>query len=127
MTRQSAALTQKQKIDAENINTRVRELNDFFRRDILNRDLGTLILTAGVAAFKDEIIATIIREVQTFEDFNEINDPHSEHESGAFEFSGMRYIWKIKYFLRGTKFCSPDKTDTEITHRVITIMRADEL
>lgn len=126
MTRQSAALTRNAKNYAEKIKTRVRELNDNFRRDILNRDLGTLILTAGVAALKDEIIALLVRDVQTFEDFSEGNDPYGEHDFGALNFRDIKYFWKIDYYRPGTRFHSKNKANPKITHRVLTIMRADE-
>jgi hypothetical protein len=126
MTRQSAALTVKAENYTADPNARVRELNDAFRRDIFNRHLGTLMITAGVAALKDGDRFALVREVQCFEDFNENNDPYSEHEFGAIDFKDERYFFKIDYYDKNNRFHSPDKASPELTNRVLTIMQADE-
>lgn len=126
MYRETAALTASAKNNAEIINARVRELNDNFRRDIFNPSLGELFLTAGVGALKDGDRFALIQEVQCFEDFDEGNDPYGEHDFGRIDFKGEKYFFKIDYYDRNKEFHSPDKSNPDLTTRVLTIMHASE-
>ncbi|MDD4556476.1 MAG: DUF3768 domain-containing protein [Alphaproteobacteria bacterium] len=126
MVIQTAALTANVKNNAVGSTTRVRELNDTFRRDIFNINLGTLFFTPGVAALKDGDRFALITEVQCFEDFNENNDPWQEHDFGRIDFQGERYFFKIDYYDKAMQFHSPDKSDHTLTNRVLTIMHASE-
>jgi hypothetical protein len=126
MTTQTAALTAKARNYIADPTARVRELNDNFRRDIFNRNLGTLIITAGVAAMKDEDRFALVREVQCFEDFNEGNDPYGEHEFGAIDFHKEKYFFKIDYYDKNNRFHSKNKASSLLTNRVLTIMQACE-
>lgn len=106
---------------------KIRALNDNFRRHILlSVPQGEVILTAGVSALQDEAILLLINEVRCFEDFNEDNDPHSEHDFGATTLKGERYFWKIDYYDNSLRFHSDNPADPKLTRRVLTIMRADE-
>ncbi len=113
-------------LNQENKTALVCKLNDTFRRNVLDRRLGTLLLTAGVAALKHEDITNIIEEVQCFEDFNEDNDPYGEHDFGAFNYHGQKYFFKIDYYAKGTSQYSKDEANPDITNRVLTIMHASE-
>jgi hypothetical protein len=130
MTTQSAGLTAKtakHTAPSQNINTaRVRELNDNFRRDLLNPTLGMLVFSAGVSAMQDGERFGLIDEVRCFEDFNANNDPHHEHDFGALNFHGEKYFWKIDYYDKAMQFHSPDKSKAALTQRVLTIMQANE-
>jgi hypothetical protein len=106
---------------------RVRELNDTLRRNILSPiALGEVVLTAGVAALKDDDRFALLDAVCCFEDFDESNDPYGEHDFGAVKFKGEKYFFKIDYYDNNLEFHSPDKSDQKLTRRVLTIMRADE-
>ncbi len=83
MTRHTATLTAETQKNIPDPTLRVRRLNDDFRRDIFNSNLGELFYTAGVAALKDEAIFALVQEVQTYEDFNPNNDPYGEHDFGS--------------------------------------------
>ncbi len=72
---------------------RIRDLNDAFRKSMA-RDV---YLTAGVAALTEPSQAEVIRRVKTFDAFTEDNDPHGEHDFGAFEFAGQKFFWKDRY------------------------------
>jgi hypothetical protein len=54
------------------------------------------------------------------------NDPHGEHDFGAFEVAGVRFFWKIECYDRAMEFGSEDPSDPAQTTRVLTIMLADE-
>jgi hypothetical protein len=63
---------------------------------------------------------------QTFDDFNEGNDPYEEHDFGSFELAGETFFWKIDYYDNDMTFESEDPADPEKTTRVLTIMFAGE-
>ncbi len=127
MYRETAALTQNTKNNPADPTLRVRELNDNLRRNIFtSQPHGEIILTAGTAALNDFDRFNLLTEVQCFEDFTEDNDPYQEHDFGAIDFKGEKYFWKIDYYDRNKEFHSPDKSDPNLTCRVLTIMQACE-
>ena len=87
---------------------------------------GRLFLTAGIAQKSPDEQAEIMRRVFEFSDFTEDNDPHGEHDFGAFDFAGERIFWKIDCYDQDMKFGSPDAADPMVTTRVLTILLADE-
>lgn len=98
-------------------------LNDTFRR---YPGGGTLAVTAGVIALGEAALPAILALVQAFDGFNPDNDPHGEHDFGAFEWCGERLFWKIDCYDRRMQFGSPDPLDPSVTTRVLTIMLASE-
>ena len=102
---------------------RIKELNDAFRRSFVG---GRVMLTAGVDALPSDVKAMAIRKVSTFDAFDADNDPHREHDFGAFDLAGRRFFWKIDYYDRGCRYGSEDPSDPEQTTRVLTIMLAEE-
>lgn len=105
---------------------KIRTLNDTFRRDLYNSTLGTLILTAGVGVLSNTDRFALLDEVRCFEDFTLANDPYGEHDFGAINFHGEKYFWKIDYYNQALHAHSPNPANAKLTHRVLTIMRADE-
>ena len=103
---------------------KIRELNDRFRRTLGTS--GKRLMTAGVAALPFADQAAIVGKVMNFEDFTEDNDPHGEHDFGAFDFKHERIFWKIDYYDSACKYGSPNPADPAQTTRVLTIMLADE-
>ena len=75
---------------------KIRELNDAFRR--LQSGGGKLLLTQGIGAPPQADQIAILGKVANFDDFSEDNDPHGEHDFGAFEHAGDRIFWKIDYY-----------------------------
>ena len=61
-----------------------------------------------------------------FDDFCHANDPHEEHDFGAFDADGHMIMFKIDYFDESLTYHSPDPADPSVTKRVITIMLAEE-
>lgn len=106
---------------------KIRALNDEFRRNIFtNNTLGDICLTAGVAALTPWEQLKLLEEVATFEDFDADNDPDREHDFGSIEYKGTDYFFKIDYYDNDLKYHSPDPANDSLTHRVLTVMRADE-
>lgn len=104
--------------------TEIRRLNDEFRKNPLGK--GEVLLTAGVRALGDAVATAALLAVREFTAFTPDNDPHGEHDFGAFEITGERLFWKIDYYDLSLKAHSPDPADAAVTHRVLTIMLASE-
>jgi Protein of unknown function (DUF3768) len=102
---------------------RIAELNDLCRKAI--GVAGKLVMTEGIAALPAETQSAIREKVETFDDFNEDNDPYNEHDFGAFEHEGERIFWKIDYYGPDMMHGSEDPSNPR-TVRVLKIMLADE-
>lgn len=101
----------------------LRALNDEFRRKLPK---GHTFMTPGIAAWGEEAVARLIQTLRTYDDFCRENDPHEEHDFGAFDFDGKSVFFKIDYYDRDLKNGSPDPADPTQTARVITVMLAEE-
>jgi hypothetical protein len=102
---------------------RIRELNDELRQHLLG---GNAVMTPGIAALGQKAVNRLVQTISVFDDFCTANDPHGEHDFGAFEFEGTPVMFKIDYYDKDLNFQSPDPADPFVTERVITIMLADE-
>jgi len=67
-----------------------------------------------------------VNAVRAFDAFTGDNDPHGEHDFGAFDLCEERLFWKIDYYDQDLRFGSPDPTDPAVTRRVLTIMLASD-
>ena len=101
----------------------IRALNDHLRQHLRT---GTAVMTPGVAALGQEAVERIVKTIAVYDDFCHANDPHEEHDFGAFEADGQTVFFKIDYFDKSLTYHSPDAADPNVTERVITIMLADE-
>ena len=102
---------------------KIRELNDQLRQNFAG---GAAVMTPGIAALGAEAVARIVKTVAVFDDFCHANDPHEEHDFGAFDADGQRVFFKIDYFDESLTYHSSDPADPSVTKRVITIMLAEE-
>ena len=102
---------------------RIRALNDAFRRSFVG---GTVVVTAGFESLSSDSRRLILARIRAFDNFNEDNDPHGEHDFGLIEDGDVRCFWKIDYYDRKTEFWSPDPANPSVTTRVMTIMLAEE-
>jgi hypothetical protein len=102
---------------------RIRALNDELRQRLVG---GMAVLTPGVAALGQGAVARIIKTIEVYDDFCHANDPHEEHDFGAFDADGKRIFFKIDYYDSSLAMHSPDPSDAAVTKRVITIMLAEE-
>ena len=101
----------------------VARLNDLFRQTFVG---GEVVMTQGVASLSADTRNKVIGAVRTFAAFTDANDPHGEHDFGAFEFDGTPVMFKIDYYDKDLAFHSPDPADPTVTERVITLMLAEE-
>jgi hypothetical protein len=102
---------------------RIRALNDELRRCLPS---GMAVITTGVAALGPEAVARIVKTIEVYDDFCHANDPHEEHDFGAFDADGNRIFFKIDYYDPNLAVHSADPSDPKVTKRVITIMLAEE-
>jgi hypothetical protein len=102
---------------------RIRMLNDQLRRDPTG---GRTVMTPGIAALGSEAVQRLVQTIATFDDFCIANDPHGEHDFGAFDYEGVEVFFKIDYLDKDLAFHSPDPADPTVTERVITLMLAEE-
>ncbi len=107
---------------------RIRELNDQFRRDgTMSGVPGRIFVTAGVNALTTIDQLVVVNIVRTFAAFNDGDDPHGEHDFGAFAWLEQTYYWKIDYYSDAALHeASADPSDPAQSLRVLTIMLADE-
>jgi hypothetical protein len=103
----------------------IRTLNDQLRQN-LSTGIGTAVITTGVAALGDEAVARIVKTIAVYDDFCHENDPYEEHDFGAFDAEGTTIFFKIDYYDPTLTYHSSDSSDPSVTHRVITIMLAEE-
>lgn len=102
---------------------RIRTLNDELRRTLLG---GKAVMTPGIAALGSEAVHRLIQIIAVFDEFCTANDPHGEHDFGAFDYEGVEVFFKIDYFDKDLNCHSPDPADPAVTERVITLMLSAE-
>jgi hypothetical protein len=102
---------------------RIRALNDELRQHLLG---GGAVITPGIAALGAEAVKRLVQTIAIFNDFCTANDPHGEHDFGAFDFDGSAVMFKIDYYDKDLNLHSPNPADPAVTERIITIMLADE-
>lgn len=106
----------------------IAQLNDAFRKGDPSVP-GQRLVTAGVVHLLKQLeipVETLIQKDAQFDDFTEQNDPHGEHDFGAFEFVGHQLFWKVDTYDQNYALGSDDPTDLSKTRRVLTIMLAEE-
>ena len=103
--------------------TRIQELNDAFRRSFVG---GVVVVTAGFKSLPADRRCSILAKGRAFDQFNEDNDPHGEHDFGLIEDGDARCFWKVDYYDLDMEIMSPDPADPSVTTRVLTLMLADE-
>ena len=96
--------------------------NDAFR----TRPTEGLMLTKGVSDNGPAFVQEALSAVSAFDAFTVENDPHGEHDFGAFTVAGESLLWKIDYYDRQLECSSPDPSDPAVTRRILTIMLAEE-
>jgi hypothetical protein len=114
----------------------IAELNDRFRlrfnMPFLEKTLavpGDIVATRGVMALPSPVQVAIWEKVRRFDEFTEGNDPHGEHDLGAFDVDGVRekIFWKIDYYADARCASgSEDAADITRCYRVLTIMLASD-
>ncbi|KUO64197.1 MAG: hypothetical protein APF80_17415 [Alphaproteobacteria bacterium BRH_c36] len=103
--------------------SRIRELNDQFRRTFTG---GRVVTTIGVNSLPTDMMVRALEKVKEFSDFTDDNDPWGEHDFGSFEHDGQKFFFKLDYYDNNLEFGSEDPSDPVQTTRVLTVMLAEE-
>lgn len=104
---------------------RIAQLNDLARTAM--GVASKLVQTIGISALPEADQSAIREAVEKFTAFTPDNDPHGEHDFGAFNHDGVgRIFWKIDYYDPRYEMHSEDPADPAKTRRVLTIMLAEE-
>ena len=98
-------------------------LNDSFRTTFVG---GTVCVTAGLELIGEAFLKAALLATREFSRFDDGNDPHCEHDFGAFEVDGRKLFWKIDYFDPTMTQGSEDPGSISLTRRVLTVMLAEE-
>ena len=101
----------------------IARLNDRLRREGIG---GRVMMTSGVAALTVPLRAQLVEQIRAFSAFTADDDPWREHDFGIVELGGTTFFWQIAAYDLSFTRGSPDPTDSKVTQRVLTIMRADE-
>lgn len=108
---------------SEERTAKIRELNDLLR----TTGKGGRVMAVGSLALGDmRMVAVAADRVRNFQDFTEENDPHGEHDFGAFEIDGVRLFWKIDYYALDEETGSSYPEDPNVTVRVLSIFYASD-
>lgn len=101
----------------------IKKLNDELRTTFSG---GQIIITTQVQLLPVANRNELFSQIKNFNKFTKANDPYGEHDFGSIEYNGWVYFWKIDYFDIDFLYLSPDPSDSSVTNRILTIMRADE-
>lgn len=101
----------------------VRRLNDLLRRNGVG---GKILVTEGLRRLGNDVVNQIFDEIRKFDDFSADNDPFDEHDFGEIITANEHVFFKIDYYDKSEKFHSPDKSNPEVTTRVMTVMLSSE-
>jgi len=98
-------------------NTVIANYNDMMRAAVPMRlnPKDRVVMTRGVACKEPREVADIWMKVKKFKDFTPGNDPHGEHDFGAFDYKGEKIFWKIDNY-----------DGQEGLNRVLTVMLAED-
>ncbi len=98
----------------------IRALNNRLRRTFHG---GKVMITAGMRALEPNLLTELLNMVRAYDQFDQDNDPHGEHDFGTIEHDEVRVLWKIDYYDATLTYGSNDPADPSVTTRVLTIMR----
>ncbi|GAB1856131.1 DUF3768 domain-containing protein [Flavobacteriaceae bacterium MHTCC 0001] len=111
----------------------IAQQNDEFRKNIScthtkSKITGSYSMTEGVLALSSFDRLDAVLKIKAYDNFNENNDPHGEHDCGRFQLESNKQdiIWKIYYYDTNYKYGSEDPSDLSKTRRVLTVMLPSE-
>ena len=97
---------------------RIRELNDTLRTTFGG---GRVLLTSSVAELAPAMKSAALVAMAACSDFNDDNDPRSEHDFGRFELGHYTFTWQITYYDADLAGESEDPSDPRVTKRVLVL------
>ena len=119
---------------------RIARLNDLARSAM--GVACTAVATVGFRSLPTSDQSRVRELIETFDAFDEDNDPHGERDFGTIyqlgdgrwtterprlrEDERERVFWKLDYYDRDMRFASEDAANPAVTRRVLTIMLSDE-
>lgn len=110
---------------------KVSRLNDQLRKNPFNSEYGRIVLSEGILNISDNDRDRCISAMIEFNDFNQDNDPYSEHDMAGFNVrfedgKERRLFFKIDYYDQDYKYLSENNRNNTDTNRVLTLMFASE-
>lgn len=110
----------------------IAQYNDAFRADLGNSNKmdikipGKYMMSHGISTLNKVDRFEIMLKVKKFDDFNEDNNPHGEHDMGKFQHNSQDVLWKIDYYDANYEHGSEDPVDLSKTRRILTAMLSYE-
>ena len=90
-----------------------------------------MVATAALDALGADKVRTVLKKVREYDAFDPAgqedgNDPHGEHDFGAFDFEGLTIFWKFDYYSDTRyQYGAEDPSDPS-TARVLTVMLSSD-
>ena len=107
----------------------IREHNDRFRAGDPEIP-GMLVATQGFTELLKEDgtydNTAVLKLIAEYNNFNQDNDPHGEHDFGSFELGGVVCYWKIDLYNTTSDAYPDNPIDLAKTRRVLTVLLASE-
>ena len=112
----------------ENTVAQIAALNDAFRENPFMQERGSFFITCGVESIPDAKRIEAIKQLVTFSEFTEDNDPYGWHDFGCIEIHGIdKIFWKIDIFEDKTMtYGAEEPHNPDKSYRVLTLMLASE-
>ena len=74
------------------IDTRqIRDLNNHARQSFTGC---RVVITRGIAELDEQVIAAILAQVRSYDQFTPDNDPYGEHDFGSFHHGAVQVFWR---------------------------------
>ena len=103
---------------------RIARLNDALRK---SGEGGAIMVTRGVRALPGFDVETLLLLLQTYQGFDEDNDPHGERDFGDLTWGDdTTLLFKTDYYDVELAYASPDPADPAVTKRILTVMLQSE-
>jgi hypothetical protein len=103
---------------------KIAELNDQLRKHSAGN--GRVMVTQSVRTLGPDFELAALLKVRAFDAFSADNDPYGERDYGSFDLQEHRVLWKIDYYNPSLTGGSEDPSNPLLTHRVLTIMLAED-
>ncbi len=101
----------------------IARLNDQLRKTGIG---GTVMITHGVQRITGFDAVALAAALANYDEFDSDNDPHGERDFFDLTLFGSDLLVKIDYYDKTLEFGSEDPANSEITHRVLTVLLSSE-